>query len=74
MIASKIILFEGLDQLPSRGVLSEMKVDQCSELLFEIHLQWSIPSWLQRLYAGKGLVIGFISSSKATEGWHESLG
>ena len=40
--------------MPPRGVFLEMKVNQCSELLFEVHLQRSVPSCHQGVSGSKG--------------------
>jgi hypothetical protein len=56
VITGKIILFKGLDEMSSRGMFLEMKVHQCSELLFEIHLKRSVPSCYQRMGGNKGIL------------------
>ena len=44
VLAGKVVLFQGLEEMPAGGMLVQVKVDEGMELVFKIHLQRSVAS------------------------------
>ena len=44
VLAGKVVLFQGLEEMPAGGMLLQVKVDEGMELVFKIHLQRSVAS------------------------------